>query len=86
MTSPHRYGPHQPELAPNAVTVLTGGRSQGAPIRTEVRPLPLELVRQRETINQLAHFGALLRTVPEPCPHTTRRATGECNSCGARRG
>lgn len=63
MTSPHRYGPHQPENAPNAVTVLSGGRRQGTPIRTEVAPMPPELVRQREWLNQHAHFAAILRWV-----------------------
>lgn len=68
MTAPHRYGPHQPEAAPNAVTVLTPaghscGREQGhAPgcvvtrwPEPEVRQLPAALARQRERINQLAH-------------------------------
>ena len=60
MTQPHPYGPHRPEDAPNAVTVLTGGRRQGTPIRSEVVPMPAALVRQREWINENAHFAALL--------------------------
>lgn len=58
MTAAHRYGPHQPEEAPNAVTVLSGGASQGRPIVSEVRALPPELRRQREQMNQLAHEAA----------------------------
>jgi hypothetical protein len=60
MTSPHPYGPHRPEDAPNAVTVLGPGLNQGSTSypMPEVRPLPAALVRQRERINQLAHEAA----------------------------
>lgn len=58
MPSPHPYGPHRPEDAPNAVSVLSGGASQGRPVITEVRQLPAALVRQREQLNTLAHEAA----------------------------
>lgn len=56
MTSPHRYGPHRPEDAPNAVTVLTPSPRHGgsaAPLEV-VRALPAELVAQRAQLNELA--------------------------------
>lgn len=52
MTSTHPYGPHRPEDAPNAVTVLGSGMWP-AP---EVRPIPSALVRQRARVNELARM------------------------------
>lgn len=66
MPSPHQYGPHQPESAPNAVTVLSGGTSTATPIREEVLPLPAQLVAQRARANELARqYGAGEGTVHE---------------------
>jgi hypothetical protein len=62
VTSSHRYGPHREEDAPNAVTVYGPGTTQGGQPypAAEVRPIPDALRRQREWINQNAHFAALL--------------------------
>lgn len=56
MTARHRYGPHQPEAAPNSVTVLSPSRrfgGSGSP-QPEVRAIPAGLVKQRADMNELA--------------------------------
>lgn len=88
--SSHRYGPHRPEDAPNAVTVLAGGTRSRTQVRTEVHPIPLELVRQRYWLNTLAHYGAILAGVLAPCPHDWVTSSREgwavfCRRCGVRR-
>lgn len=52
MTSPHPYGPHRDEDAPNAVVVLqrVGGWWQEV-----VQMIPPELQRQRAERNRIAH-------------------------------
>jgi hypothetical protein len=50
---PHDYGPHDPATAPTTVTVL----GKGTWPQPEARPLPASLVRQRATINGIAHDG-----------------------------
>lgn len=50
--TPHAYGPHDPTTAPTTVLVLRAVKGAGY---TEERPLPDQLVRQRATINRLAH-------------------------------
>lgn len=61
MPSPHRYGPHRPEDAPNAVTILSGGTTSRTPVRREVVPMPPALVRQRAQVNARAQLAALQR-------------------------
>lgn len=50
-----KYGPHDPDTAPDTVAVLQAGRWFRVPFpRTVVVPRPPELVRQREQLNNLA--------------------------------
>jgi hypothetical protein len=51
--SGHTYGPHDPTTAPDAITVGRPGRHVYPP--WEVRPLSPAVMRQRATINRLAH-------------------------------
>jgi hypothetical protein len=81
MPTPHPYGPHQPEHAPNAVTILTGGTWHSQPIRTEVRPLPRELVRQREFRDELAHRQGKGEGVMHHCPAKGREVWTPADWC-----
>lgn len=49
--TPHQYGQHDPSTAPATVKVLSARRWP----ETIERPLPVELIRQRAAVNQLAH-------------------------------
>ena len=51
----HRYGPHQPEHAPDTVAIYPPGRYPSI-TTTE---LPPALVRQRQQLNELAHHLGL---------------------------
>lgn len=53
MPSRHPYGPHDPAEAAQAVVVYGPGRYPAE----LVKPLPPELVAQRETVNAAAHLG-----------------------------
>lgn len=53
----HRYGPHDPRTAPDAVTVGRPGKWPQP--REEVRPLSAQVMAQRARMNTLAHEGGV---------------------------